>query len=76
MSGFHTHTHAADVRAGRVLRGESSETCPLLRAQVGDLGTLATTPASAATAGASEEGCEVEAKVAAAAEVVDEVGMF
>lgn len=41
--------------------------------QVGDLGTLATIPASAATAGASEEGCAVEAKVAAAAEVVDEV---
>lgn len=53
--------------------GHESETCVLLCGQVGDLGTLATTPASAATAAASEGGCEVEAKVAAAAEVVDEV---
>lgn len=51
----------------------ASHTCSLLRGQVGDLGTLLTTRASAATAGASEEGCEVEAKVAVAAEVVDEV---
>lgn len=53
-----------------------SETCVSLDAQVGDLGTLVTIPASGATAGASEEACEVEAKVAVAAEVADEVHFY